>query len=238
MRLSLVVIFLMLNIPLVFAKSELEKTINVSGSCKQSILPDRVSVTLTIEELNKEQKASSDKATEKYNELLAKIKKMKLKDAEYETVEYSVFPHNPWENNKQVFKGFKTRMSLKVSTSELNKSGELLTVGNSLGQNAVQGPHPFVSDALFDKTYRDCLSVAMKDAFEKATMLAKSAKRKLGKVIAVHEGQGGESRPMPMLKAMRGAPEMMAMDAASAPPEIEFGKDKINVRLNVFFEMD
>lgn len=219
------------------ADDKLKDVLSVMGLCNIDILPDRVSVSFTIEELDMNQKNSTDKASKKYNALLSKIKALKLKNAEYQTTEYSVFPHRPWENRKQVFKGYKTRISFKVTTSEMDKTGNVLTLGDNLEQDSVRGPDSFVSDELFKKNYLACLKTAMNDAFEKAAILASSSKRKLGKVIAVHEGQGGDSRPMPMLKAMRAASPMMAMDA-SAPPQIEFGKDKIHVRLNVYFEMD
>lgn len=218
-----------------FADSDLEKTISVTGSCKKNILPDRVSVTLTIEQLNKNQKVSSEKASEKYNKLLKRIKKMKLKDAEYSTTEYRVFPHKPWENRKQVFKGYKTRIGLRVSTSEMDKSGKLLSLGNDIGQDFVSGPDSFVSDSLYDKTYRDCLKVAMKDAKAKAKIIAQTASRKLGRVLAVSETQRNiGQQPRPMYKAAR-----MEMMAAGAPvtPKIEFGKDKIHVTLSVFFDI-
>lgn len=219
-----------------FADSKLEKTISVTGVCKTNILPDRVSVTITIEELNKNQKISSERASEKYNKLLASVKKMKLKDAEYATTEYRVFPHKPWENRKQVFKGYKTRIGLKISTSEMDKSGKLLSLGNNLGQDFVSGPDSFVSDSLYNKNYRSCLKTAMGDALAKAKIIAKAASRKLGKVVAVSESQGAISTPRPMYKAAR--MEMMASDSKASAPSIQFGKDKISVRLSVFFDLD
>lgn len=220
-----------------WAKSDLEKSIFVSGACKQDVLPDRVSVLLTIEELNKKQKVSAQRASEKYNKILKKIKELKLKNAEYATTEYRVFPHRPLENRKQVFKGYKTRISLKVSTSDMDKTGTLLSLGNELGQDFVSGPDSFVSDELFDKTYRDCLKVAMKDAKAKALIIAKAAKRKLGKVLAVSEGHssGAPTPSPPYYKAA--AMEVMGA-ARSAPAKIEFGKDKIHVTLAVHYELN
>ena len=219
-----------------FADSDLEKTISVTGTCKKDILPDRVSVTITIEELHKKQKVSSERASEKYNKLLKTVKALKLKNAEYSTTEYRVFPHKPWVNRKQVFKGYKTRISLKVSTSEMDKSGKLLSLGNSIGQDYVSGPDSFVSDSLYDKTYRDCLKTAMGDAQSKAKIIAQSASRKLGKVMAVSESQKTIQPPRPMYKAAR--MEMMADSSGASAPNIQFGKNKIHVLLSVFFDLD
>lgn len=229
-------IFILIITTSAFAGSDLEKTISVSGTCKNNILPDRVSVTITIEQLHKKQQISSERASEKYNKLLKTAKLLKLKDVEYSTTEYRVFPHKPWENRKQVFKGYKTRIGLKISTSEMDKAGKLLSLGNNIGQDFVSGPDPFVSDSLYDKTYRDCLKIAMKDAKEKAKIIAKSASRKLGKVLAVSESQGAISLPRPMYKAAR--MEMMADSSGASAPNIQFGKDKIHVTLSVFYDLD
>lgn len=221
-----------------FADSDLEKTIFVSGKCKKNISPDRVSVTITVEQLDKKQAASSEKATKKYNNILKQAKSMKLKNAEYETTEYRVFAHNPWENRKQVFKGYKTRISLKISTSEMNKAGALLSLGNKLGLDSVRGPDSFVSDELYDKVYKNCLKIALKDAKDKGAILAAASGRKLGKVIAIKEGSGGyQHPPTPLYKSAR---MEMAMDArASAPPaQIEYGKQSINMSLSVYFDIN
>lgn len=216
----------------VFAESDLEKTIYVTGKCKKNILPDRVSVTITIEELNKKQSISSERATNKYNDLLKQVKALKLKNAEYETTEYRVFPHKPWENRKQVFKGYKTRIGLKISTSEMDKAGKLLSIGNDYGQDFVSGPDSFVSDSLYDKSYNSCLKTAMIDAKDKGSILAKSSGRKLGKVLAIREGSAPVHHPRPMYKSAR----MEMASASSAPaPQIEYSKQKINVALSVYF---
>jgi uncharacterized protein YggE len=227
-------IFLMLSSS-AFANSDLEKTISVTGICKKNVLPDRVSVTVTIEELHKKQQVSSERANKKYNQLLKEMKSLKLKDSQFATVEYRVFPHRPWENRKQVFKGYKTRIALKVSTSEMDKAGKLLTIGNTIGQDFVSGPDTFASDSLYDQTYKDCLKIAMKDAYGKAKIIAQAGKRKLGKVLAVSEGRGRSTpAPRPMYKAAR-----LEMASASAePPQIEFGKDKIQVNLSVYYDLD
>lgn len=218
-----------------YAESKLEKTIFVTGSCTEQIIPDRVSVSISVEELHKKQKISTERANKKYNQILKSAKDLSLKDAEFVTTGYNVYPHKPWENRKQVFKGYKTKITLKISTSEIDKTSKLLSVGNDIGQDFVTGPNPYVSEALYQKTYRNCLAKAMKDAKAKAKIIAKSSKRKLGKVLAVSEGQRNSDMPRPMYKAAR--MEMMA-DSQGASPNIEFGKNKVKVHLSVFFDLD
>lgn len=217
----------------VMADSDLEKTINVSGVCEKRIMPDRVKVNVTVETLNKSQKVSTEQANSKYNKLLKIYKDLKLDDAEYETTEYRVFPLRPWENRKQVFKGYKTRIKLSISTSEIDKVGKLVNAGNEIGKDFLSGPDQYVSDNLRKKVFKDCLAVAIKDAKDKASIIANASGIKLGKVISVSESGLRPPSPRPMYKAA------MTSETLSSPaPNIQIKSSKLSLKLNVFFAIN
>ena len=226
------ILFLVLSLNFnVFADSDFEKTINVSGKCERKIMPDRVKIHAKIEILNKSQAESTKIANQKYNSLLKVYKSLKLENVEYETTEYRIFPHNPWENRKQVFKGYKTKIGLSVSTSEIKKVGKLLNAGNIVGQDYLSGPNQYVSDALKNKIYKECLTTAIEDANDKASIIAKAAGVKLGRVLSVSESNYSTPRPRPMHRAA------MAMESKSmsATPNIVYKSSKLSLSLNVFF---
>lgn len=230
MRSLLVIITLFFNFNL-FADDKLEKTISLTGKCEKKIMPDRVKVQLSIEVLNKSQTESTKIANEKYNNLLKVYKDLNLKDAEYETTEYRIFPFNPWEKRKQVFKGYKTKIGLSVSTSEIKKVGQLINAGNIIGQDFLNGPNQYVSDMLKKKIFKSCLTTAINDAKEKATIIAIASGVKLGSVLSVSESSYSNPSPRPMYKAAMA----MKSESVSDSPNIELKSSKLSLNLNVVF---
>lgn len=215
------------------ASAEEKHGMQVTGECKRQIAPDMVFVNFTLEELENSVEESTQKANQRYNELLNKLKKMNLKDAQFSTTEHQTSPHRVWENKKQVFKGYKTRIGLKVETSEMDKVGKILQAGGNLGHEFIQGPNPFVSNSKQQKTYNECLKEASENATAKAKLLAKSLNVKLGKAFQVEEsGSGGNPPPMPymsMAKSTRGG--------GGEAAEIEYGKESLEVSLRVSYKI-
>lgn len=210
------------------------KSVSVVGICEKKVTPDRSYVTITITEKDLVQAESSKKANDKYNKLVEIIKKMKLKNEELETTEYRVYPDYSYNKGKKVFKGMVTTLTLKVTTSELEKVGRILVSGNKLGLKNVAGPKSFVSTKKYQETYKSCLAVASKDAKEKGLLLANKLDAGLGEVISISEGRSfGTHRPPVMME------KVMAMgeESLARAPKIQFGKNEIKVHLSVIFKL-
>ncbi|MEX1099264.1 MAG: SIMPL domain-containing protein [Bacteriovoracaceae bacterium] len=228
-----VAMWILLSGALALGAQVAKEGVSVTGECKRKVAPDRVAVNFTLEELRDSVEESTERANKRYNQLLKELKKMKLKDSEFSTSEYSTFPHRVYENKKRILKGYKTRIGLKAQTSEMEKAGEILQAGGNLGQEFIQGPNPFVSDAEHKKYYHECLKEASENASAKARLLAKSLNVKLGKAFKVEEsGSRKISQPprpyMSMAKTRGGGGEAA---------QVEYGKEEINVSLQVEFKI-
>ncbi|MCO4753152.1 MAG: SIMPL domain-containing protein [Bacteriovoracaceae bacterium] len=222
---------LIFSLSCAFAEEQ-EHGIKVIGECKQRVQPDRLAISFVVETLKDSVDASTAQANKKYNTLLENLKALKLKNAEFDTFEYSSAPYKVYENRKNVFKGYKTRIGLKVSTSEMDKAGEIFQVGSIIGQEFIQGPNPYVSDNLAKKTYEKCLVIASNDAKDKAQVLAKSLDVVLGKAFNVKESVS--NRPTYKSNSIMN----MAESVSSAPAKIEFGKSDIELKLEVYFTIN
>jgi uncharacterized protein YggE len=135
-----------------------------------------------------------------------------------------------WENNKSVNKGFKTRISLTVKTSTIDKAGDLLVLGGNVEAIQVSGPNPYLSKEMTKKNYLDCLKIATSDAKLKANELASSLDRKLGEAIKISEGMSSSYQPQPRH-------EMMMAKSMDATPDISLGKSEISVQVQVQFKL-
>lgn len=211
------------------AYTNIDHSINVNGVCKKNIIPDRIKVSISVEILDKDQKVSTNKANKKYNDILQAYKNLNLKDAEFETTDYRIFPYKTWEKQKEVFKGYKTNISFTVSTSEVDKASDMLSIGHEDGQDFVSGPDSFVSDELYKTTYNECLTLASNDGEEKAKIIAKANNLKIQKLIAVYEGTHQVQSPMPVMRK--------SMTMMEDRPNIELGKTSVHVNLNMYYSI-
>src|SRR5437870_3236892 len=127
-------IFITIVISLIFSSSlwaaehPLEHLISVSGDCLRSVSHDRASITLTAESLNKDMKVASQEASTTYEKVREAIKRLDLKNAEFQTTEFSVQEQREWEKNSSVFKGYKAKMGLVISTSDLKRLGDVISI--------------------------------------------------------------------------------------------------------------
>jgi uncharacterized protein YggE len=228
--------FLLFSHPLL-AKDETIKSITVTGSCEKQLTSDRGSVILTVEHTDKNVKIATQKTTEVYNKLKKEIESLKLAKAELETVEYSVNEHKEWENNKNISKGFKARLGLKISTSEIARLGEVLIKANELAVTDVGALNSYVSDELFKAQEQDCLKIAAKDALKKAETLASSLDAKVDGVLEINQGQLASPAPF-QPRFMHKSSRMVEAMSADAAPEISGGKQNYKIEISVTFKID
>ncbi len=218
-----------------FADTYQKDSISVNGECTEKINPDRIRIEFNVEITEKKQQQSTLKANQIYNRLKAGVKKINPKDLELNTSSYNVHPTYDYNNRKRKLIGYKTNIGLTVISSEMEKSGDIINVGNITGVNNIQGPNPFVSLKTYQTQYKKCLAQAALDATSKAKMLASTLNVTLGKAIKVNETNHNSyqyQRPQRMMMRAK----TMSMDAeAGSAPSIEFGKQSLNVKLNVQF---
>lgn len=211
------------------------RSVMVSGDCQRKVGQDRVAVTMTAEFVDANPTSASTKATQQYNQLRDKIKKLNLKDAEISTTEYSLNEEFEWIKNTQKSKGHRARQSLQVETSDRARVGEVLKIAQELGIKRVGGLNTFVSDELRKSEKEACLEEAFKNAKSKAERLAKASGTKIGNVIEMNESGRAPAPDFPRYKTARA---MESSDAvAGAAPSIDTRSETIQVSLQVIFQL-
>lgn len=212
-------------------------TIDVTGICHKKVTPDRIRVNYIIDITEKSQKESVDNANKIYKNLLKELKKLKLKDLEEKTENYSVLPEYRWISSKRVFKGYKTNIHISVATSEKDKAGKLIALGPNLDVQNVRGPSSYVSQKKLKSIHTDCLKIAAADAENKADLLAQSLKVKRGLPRLISETSlGYQSRHKS--RASHFSAMEKTQQAQAPAPEIKFGTQDISVQLHVRFAID
>lgn len=214
-----------------------DRLISVSGTCIRSVTPDRGSVTVTADFKDLDVKKATTQAAQQYDKLKKRVEDLKLENAEISTSEYSVSEVREWENNKNVFKGYRARLGLKVVTSNQKRLGEVIENAAKEGVRDVGGLNLFTSTQLRREQRNDCLKEASEQARVKAAKLAEALGAKLGEVVQIDETGGATPGPLP--RPLYGAKMEMAAaaDHMGGAPQIEAGKEEIHATVNVVFAL-
>ena len=208
--------------------------IAVQGECHREVTPDRASVDLTVQHLEASVKLATEKTARVHAELRDRILRLKLADAELESVGYSVEEVREWEKNRSVSKGFRAQMSLRVSTSEIGRFGEVMVIASQLDLKDVGALRSFVSTSLRERERIGCLEGALKNARLKADRMAAAAGATVERVLSIaEEGATPPPPPMPQMAKMFGGGG--AADAAMVAPVVDAGKSEIGVRVDVVY---
>lgn len=210
------------------------RSVSVSGHCVRTVTPDRGALQLTVDVLDRDLKTATKQAALSYERLKQAIEKLSLADLNLTTSEYSVREDRQWENQKQVSKGFRARMGLRVVTSAIDKMGEVIALGAREGVQDVGALQTFLSEEKQLREQMECLKQAAENARAKAEKLASSLGAKVGEVLRVSEQGAGGIEPMPrheMMMAMDAAPMTKSMPA----PSVAAGTQTLELDVNVSF---
>jgi uncharacterized protein YggE len=210
-----------------------ERKVTVSGECNLEVEPDRGSVVMVADAQASEARVAIKRATELHEKLRSELKKSKFKNLELSNAEYTVQEVTAWENNKSVSKGFQCRIGLKAITPEIATLGEILSIAGEAGIRNSHSLQTYLSESRTLAEKKECLSIAAKNAREKADQLVKTLGGKLGAVIQILER--GTVNPSPGPVMMEGAPMM----ARSMPaPTIEAAKQNLHLEVDVTFQIE
>lgn len=217
-------------------------TITVTGEGKSTSVPNIAQVTFTVQETAGTVQAAQDAATKRTNDSLAAIKAMGIDDKDVKTLGYNVYPQYA-ENacppgamcklaaGSNKITGYQVSQTVQVKVRDTAKAGDVLQKLGTLGVQNISGPDFMLDD---DSGVQDeARAAAIKDANEKAQVLAKQLHVRLGKVMNFSENGGGY--PYPMYSSRGG----MAMDAAaqSVAPSLPVGQNETNVTVQITYEI-
>jgi uncharacterized protein len=211
------------------------REVAVMGVCNRSVTPDRGAIVLTAEFRNPELQAATRLASDAYDRVRQAIQRLNLPDLELKTSEYNVVQVREWEKGKTVNKGYSARMGMRVTTSAIQRMGEVIAISSREGLQDVGQLTTFLSDAKALSERIECLQQAAENARIKAEKLANALGAKIGHALQITE----------VIDSQGYRPPVMAMDTMTsalrsgeiAPPPVEAGKQNISVQVNSTFAL-
>lgn len=207
-------------------------TVGADGSIK--VAPDVAYVSLTVETRGKTaQEAQQANATQFAGVEKAIYETYAIDKKDVQTTNFSVQPeYNYTDKDGRVLKGYVADHSLQITYRKLDEVGKLIDALATAGANQMNGVS-FGTEKQ-DQYELEALKQAMANADAKAGVLASSAKRQLGAVLNIVQGN---TSPIPV--AQNGMMKFAAADSAAsmASTSVQSGQIEIQASVTVQYEL-
>ncbi len=193
-------------------------TVSVTGTGVVLAVPDRAEISAGVDTRGATAKAALAANAAAMEDVLAALHRAGGTDVTTQTVSLSTTYDDNGSPN-----GFQAS-NVASATTSLERAGALIDAAVAAGANTVYGPSLSRSDA--DALYREALAKAVADAKQRATILAQSAGRSVGRVTAITESGAAPAPTFAKAEAAR--------DAATP---IEAGPEEISATVSVAYEL-
>ncbi|MCG2694325.1 SIMPL domain-containing protein [Candidatus Parcubacteria bacterium] len=207
-------------------------TINISGEGKVSSVPDIAAIDLGVTSEATTVKQAQDDNTKKMNDIVKAIKDLGVDEKDIQTTNYNIYPKYNYDQTRGTSSivGYTVSQSATIKIRELDKVGSILGKAGELGANQVGGVQ-FTIDKP-ESLKSEAREMAIKDAKDKAEMLAKELGVNLGRVVSFNEYTSGAS-PIYAKSSM----EAYGLGGGSPIPDIQAGSQEVVVDVNLVFEI-
>jgi len=206
-----------------------KRTVSVTGTGIVKSKPDTASISIGVVSEGVTARAALDKNTNAMSQVSMALKGQDIKPADIQTTSFAVRPkfQHFKDGKPPAIIGYRVVNSVRITVRDLEKLGPVLDQSVSLGSNQINGIQFFIAEAA--ALENQARIKAVENAQEKASLYATTAKAQLGKVLIISE-QVISRPPQP-----RFAGSALSAKAASVP--IQPGSQKIQVQVNVIWEL-
>ncbi|MCR2821684.1 SIMPL domain-containing protein [Lederbergia panacisoli] len=171
--------------------------IQVIGEGKVSVQPDHAKVTLGASTEDKALQVAQEENAVIITEIKKALNQIGITDKQIQTTDYSIYPQYDFANGKQEFRGYKVDHLLQISIHHIESTGLVVDTAVKHGANTISGVKFEVSN--YNQYYKEALSMAVINAYEKAETIASTLKVRLVKTpILVTENEKLPGGPIPL----------------------------------------
>jgi len=198
--------------------TEESDTVTVTGVGTVKAVPDEANFSFGVETRGRTAQAAIAANATAMEKLIAALRQAGARDIATQWV--SVWPVSREDGT---IDGYSASNSVSA-TIGVARAGALIDAAAEAGANQISGPGMSSSDA--EKLYRDALADAVKDARERAEVLAKAAGRTLGEISSIVEAG---AQPVPLYRD--------AAEATAASTPIVPGQQETVAQVSVTFDL-
>ncbi|MBN1644616.1 SIMPL domain-containing protein [Candidatus Woesearchaeota archaeon] len=205
--------------------------ISAQGDSELSIMPDEAIIRIKVETKEKTAKEAQDKNSEIMTVVQSALKRAGVASDDIESDQYNLYPYQEWDpvTRKSVQKGYRLYHTIKVTTSDLDKVGEFITVAVDAGADGVENVQFDLSDDKKAEVKKEALQQASQNAKEKAKAVADGLGVRLGELLSIQESSFNYG---PVYRAM-GAEMTVSMDDEKMAPPVPIQPEQLTIRASV-----
>lgn len=207
------------------AQSSATNSITVSGSATVSAVPDRASLSFTIEQRGNKLSSQKTQVDQASRRLIDDLLEHDIAAQNIRSFQLHVYPlYENSDNGKQRQSGFVVMRSIDVTLPSLENYDQIIDLALAQGVTRVGQIRFEVSDQ--DALYQQALQKAYQTALQKAQFLATTAQLEIGATLRIDE----QSMSQPVTF------QMAEMSSRNQSPSLP-GEQSIDARLQVQFEL-
>jgi len=166
-----------------------QNSISVSGVYKSEVAPDEAKIRIAINTDGATAKEASENNAKITNQVIAALKRAGVDSDNIETDSFYLNEKREWNEitRKYEKKGYEQRHTLKVTTNDLDKVGNLLDIAIANGANSIQGVEYALSKSKTADVRKEILKMAAKNAEDKAAVLAEALDKEVVDTLTISE---------------------------------------------------
>ena len=191
--------------------------ISVNGEGKVTVSPDVANIQLGIQVQATTVADAQSQATKAMNDVMAALKANGVADQDIQTQYYNVQQVTTWDTNKQqqIVTGYMVSNVVNVKVRDVTKAGSVIDAVTAAGGDLTRVNS--IEFTLNDPTTSmdKAREIAMADANDTATQLAKLAGVKLGKPISISESSSTPPYPVYTKDAVAGSSSSTPISAGT-----------------------
>jgi hypothetical protein len=155
-------------------KNDSENTISVTGSYQTDVDPDQVEITFRVLSDASTAETAAKLNSDKANNLVNALKNAGLEEKDIQTISYYSNKNTVWENDRYVDKGYQVVNSMKITSKQIKRIGNLIDVAISNGAEGIDSLAFTLSEEKKEEIYQDAFGKAGDNARERADKMAES----------------------------------------------------------------
>jgi len=203
--------------------------VNVSGEGKVKVVPDQVSISISVESKGTVAADVKKENDTKIDAVLKFIKKSNIAAADYQTQRVSLNPNYDYEKKKHNYIATQT---VVVLLRDLSKYDVLMDGLVDTGINRIDNVE-FKSSRILE-LQSEARKLAIKDAKAKAEDFVSALGQKIGKAVVVSDNSQNFYPPRPVMYAMKA----MADGGAESRETLAAGEMEVVINVSVSFILE
>ena len=211
------------------------RTISVDGSSTIKVAPDKVTISISIENTAKDAKLASAQNAQIMQNIQSAILGLAITKDKMQTTNYNLYPvYNTKDNSREII-GYSVSNEITVTIDNIDMVGTVIDTAINAGASSDLSNVNSIEFGLKDsQVYKDkVLQQAIADAKRKAQVVANSLEKSIVNVVSVNTGSTYIEA-----KNFNNAMYMRAADATGATSPIQSGDISVRANVSVVFEMN